>query len=144
VGLETSREVLRWEAYPSWAQFTWLYFFSLMAGLRGGLFLWLGVSGGKAWLGGAAILLVCAAFLRRWARYLLTSCRIIVQNGYTGREIQAVPINDIREVTIKQGPLARIMGIGTVVIRSAEGDREVALQGIRDPEVLQRRIQALR
>lgn len=142
--LETSREVLRWEAYPSWAQFTWLYFFSLMAGLRGGLFLWLGASGGKAWLGGAAILLVCAAFLRRWAKYLLTSCRIIVQNGYTGCEIQAVPINDIREVTIKQGPLARVMGIGTVVIRSAEGDREVALQGIRDPEVLQRRIQALR
>lgn len=144
MGLETSREVVRWEAYPSWAQFTWLYFFSLMAGLRGGFFLWLGVGGGKAWLGGAAVLLVCAAFLRRWARYILTSCRIIVKNGYTGREIQAIPINDIREVTITQGPLARIMGIGSVVIQSAGGDRLVVLHGIKDPEVLQRRIQALR
>lgn len=136
-------ETVRWSAYPSWGQFTWLYFFSLMAGLRGWLFLQFGVSGGEVWIGGAAILLVCVVILRRWAKYILTSHRVIVKNGYTGREIHAMAINDIREVTIKQGPIAQFIGIGIIVIQSISGDRLLSLRGISDPEVLKTRIEAL-
>ena len=136
-------ETERWSAYPSWRQFTWLYFFSLMSGLRGWLFLRFGVSGGEVWVAGAAILLVCAAILRHWAQYSLTSQRVIVKNGYTGREIHAMAINDIREVTIKQGPIAQFMGIGTLVIHSMRGDRLLSLRGISDPEVTKTRIEAL-
>lgn len=133
----------RWSAYPSWRQFTWLYFLSLVAGLRGWFFLRFGVSGGEMWVAAAAILLVCAAVLRYWAQYSLTSHRVIVRNGYTGREINAMAINDIRKVTIAQGPLAQFMGIGTLVLPSKSGDRLLSLRGISDPEVIKTRIEAL-
>ncbi|OGW50984.1 MAG: hypothetical protein A2V62_09765 [Nitrospirae bacterium RBG_19FT_COMBO_58_9] len=142
-GQSLAGETERWSAYPSWNQFTWLYFFSLMAGLRGWFFLRLGMSGGEVWVAGAAILLVCAAILRHWAQYSLTSQRVIMRNGYTGREIQAMAISDIREVTIMQGPLAQFMGIGTLVCQSMSGDRLLSLRGISDPEVLKARIEAL-
>ena len=136
-------ETQRWSAYPSWRQFTWLYFVSLMSGLRGWLILRLGVSGGEGWVAGAALLLVCAAILRHWAQYSLTSQRVIMRNGYTGREIQAMAISDIREVTMMQGPLAQFMGIGTLVLQSMSGDRLLSLRGINDPEVIKIRIEAL-
>ena len=136
-------ETGRWSAYPSWRQFTWLYLLSIMSGLRGWLFLWFGVIGGEVWIAGAAILLVCAAILRHWAQYSLTSHRVIVRNGYTGREIHAMAISDIREVTIAQGLIAQFMGIGTLVLHSMRGDRLLSLRGIIDPEIIKSRIEAL-
>jgi uncharacterized membrane protein YdbT with pleckstrin-like domain len=136
-------EIQRWSAYPSWRQFMWLYFLSLMSALRGWLSLRYGVSGGEVWIGGAAVLLVCVAILRYWAQYSLTSHRVIVRNGYTGRKIHAVAISDIREVTITQGFIAQFMGIGTLVFHSTSGDQLLSLRGISDPEVLKTRIEAL-
>ena len=143
-GQPLAGETVRWSAYPSWRQFMWLYFLSLMSGLRGGLYLWVGVMGWEVWVAGAVILLACAATLRHWAQYRLTSQRVIMRNGYTGREIQAMAISDIREVTITQGPLAQLMGIGTLVLHSMSTDRLLSLRGISDPEVLKTRIAALR
>jgi membrane protein YdbS with pleckstrin-like domain len=135
---------LRWIAYPSWAQFTWLYLFSLLAGVRGLRLLLLGQSGGLAWLGGAVALLVCVALLRRWAQYVLTSHRIIVRNGYTGREIDALALGDISDMSIKQGPIARFFKIGTIVIQSPRGERVLWLRGVTEPEHIKTRIEALR
>jgi hypothetical protein len=114
-----------------------------MSGLRGWLILRLGVSGGELWVAVAAILLVCAAILRHWAQYSLTSHRVIVRNWYTGREIHAMAISDIREVTIAQGLLAQFMGIGIFVLHSMSGERLLSLSGISDPEVIKTRIEAL-
>ncbi|MEK6634060.1 MAG: PH domain-containing protein [Nitrospirota bacterium] len=138
-----AEEAERWSSYPSWRQFTWLYFLSLMAGLRGWLFLRFEVTGGEMWIAGAAILLVLAAILRHWARYSLTSQRVIVRNWYTGREIQAMAISEIREVTITQGPIAQFMDIGTLVLHSLSGDRLLSLRGVSDPKVIKTRIEAL-
>lgn len=137
-------ERVRWCAYPSWAHFVWLYAFSLMAGGRGLLMLRQGMSGWAIWLGGAMALLACAAMLRRWARYSVTSDRVIVRNGYTGREIQALPVDDLSEITVMQGPLARWFDIGTVVLRSVDGDRTICLRGVREPDVIKARLEALR
>ncbi|MCX5723216.1 MAG: PH domain-containing protein [Nitrospirae bacterium] len=136
-------ETERWRAYPAWSQFTWLYFLSLITGLRGWIFLQFGVVGGEVWLAGAAILLVVAAVLRHWAQYRLTSQRVIVKNWYTGREIHTMAISDIREVAIMQGPLAQFLGIGTVVLHAVSGDRLLSLRGVSEPEVLKTRIEAL-
>lgn len=95
------------------------------------------------WIAGAAILLVLAAILRHWARYSLTSQRVIVRNWYTGREIQAMAISEIREVTITQGPIAQFMDIGTLVLHSLSGDRLLSLRGVSDPKVIKTRIEAL-
>jgi len=137
-------EMVRWSTYPSWAHFTWLYCFSAMAGVRSLLGLRWGMSGWEVWLGGAMVLLLCAVALRRWARYALTSRRVIVTNGYTGRDIQVLPLEDIADVTVSQGPIAQFFDIGTLVIRSLSGDRVISLREVRDPEVIKTRIEALR
>lgn len=140
---DESGEVVRWRAYPSWNQFAWLYFFSLGAALRGvlGLRYDYGVAG--IWLGGAALLVICAVLLHHWAQFVLTSRRVLVQNGYTGRPIEAMRLEDIAQVTVAQGPLACFLGIGTLVLRSAKGEPVISLRGIRDPEAVKNRIQAL-
>ncbi len=143
-GQQNVDERVRWQAYPSWAHFAWLYCFSLMAGARGLFALRSGLSGGAIWLGGAVALLVCVAMLRRWARYSFTSDRVIVRNGYTGQAIQTLPLGDLSEITVVQGPFARFFGIGTVVLRSVDGELVIALRGVRDPEILKTRLEALR
>jgi membrane protein YdbS with pleckstrin-like domain len=146
-GMESRQRIgerVRWCAYPSWAHFAWLYAFSLMAGGRGLLAWREGTGGWSIWMGGAVALLVCVAALRRWARYSFTSDRVIVSNGYTGRDIQTLSLDDLSEVTVMQGPLAQFLGIGTVVLRSLKGDLVIHLRGVRDPEVIRTRLEALR
>ena len=138
-----SEEVLRWSTFPSWKYFVWLYMFSAMAGIRGLLLLQSGTSGGEVWLGGAALLLACVTALRRWAQYFLTSRRVIVKNGYTGLEIQALPLDQIAGILIEQGPVARILNIGTVVLRTYTGDESITLRGVSEPEILRTRVDAL-
>jgi membrane protein YdbS with pleckstrin-like domain len=101
-------------------------------------------SGWEFWFGGAALLLVCVASLRRWARYILTPHRLIVRNGYTGRDIEALPLDRITDVTAEQGPVARFFDIGTVVLRTDRGESDLMLRGVPEPEVLKARIEALR
>ncbi len=136
-------ETVVWRAYPSWAHFIWLYFFSLMAGFRALLFLRFGVSGWEMWLVGAGILVACAVFVRRWAHYSVSMDRVVVRNGYTGREIHAIMLSDVRDITVRQGPLASFFGIGTVIIRSTSSDRLLSLRGVDDPEGVKLRIEAL-
>lgn len=132
-----------WGAFPSWAQFSWLYFMSALAALRGGLFYRFGVGGWEMWVIGAVILLASAAVLRRWAHYELTRDQIMVRNGYTGRVIQSLPLSNIREVTMRQGFVAQYLEIATLVIHSRTPDRTLSLRGVCDPEQVKIRIEAL-
>jgi membrane protein YdbS with pleckstrin-like domain len=140
---EQSEEVIRWRAYPSWNQFAWLYFFSMGAALRGVLALRVDLAVAGVWLTGAALLLSCAALLHHWARFVLTSRRVLVQNGYTGQPIEAMPLEEIEQMTVVQGPFARFLGIGTVVLRGHNGE-SILLRGVHDPENVKTRIEALK
>jgi membrane protein YdbS with pleckstrin-like domain len=139
-----AKEPVRWSAFPSWKHFIWLYMVGATAGTRGLILLRSETSGWEFWFGGAALLLVCVAILRRWARYILTPHRLIVKNGYTGREIEALPLDRITDVTIEQGPIARFLDIGNVVVRRNTDDSDLVLRGVPEPEVLKARIDALR
>jgi membrane protein YdbS with pleckstrin-like domain len=132
-----------WEAFPSWAQFSWLYLMSALSALRATMFHRFGLGGWEMWMIGAGILLACAAVLRHWVHYELTRDQIMVRNGYTGRVIQSILLSDIREVTIRQGFVARFFGIGTLGIHSRTSDRKLSLRGVCDPEKVKIRIQAL-
>jgi PH (Pleckstrin Homology) domain-containing protein len=137
-------EKVTWQAYPSWNQFAWLFMVSLAAGSRGLQLFRLGLDGWGMWLGGAMALLVCAAGLRRWALYLLTSTRVVIRNGYTGTDIQTIALDDIREITLSQGPIAQFLNIGTLLIHPKSESRPLLLQGVHDPEVIKTRLQAHR
>ncbi|GKS63677.1 hypothetical protein YTPLAS72_09810 [Nitrospira sp.] len=132
-----------WEAFPSWVQFSWLYFMSALAALRGGLFYRFGVGGWEMWVIGAVVLLACAAIVRHWAHYELTREQVLVRNGYTGRVIQSIPLSNIREVTMRQGLVAQYFGIATLAIHSRIPDQTLLLRGLCDPEQVKIRIEAL-
>jgi len=132
-----------WEAFPSWAQFSWLFLLSAVSATRAALFFRFGVSGWEMWLVGAAVLIVCAAMVRRWAHYELTRDQLTVRNGYTGREIQSLSLGDVREVKVRQGLVADFFGIGTLVVYSQATDEILSLRGVHDPEEVKIRIEAL-
>ena len=131
-----------WEAYPAWAQFSWLYLLSALTALRGALLFRFSVHGWQTWLVGAGLLIACAAILRRWAHYELTTDGLTVRNGYTGREIQSVALHDVSDITVQQGIVGEFLGIGTLVIRSRTTDRPLFLRSVIDPETIKQRIQA--
>ena len=135
--------VVFWGGFPSWSQFSWLYLLSAVSALRGALFFRFGVGGWEMWILGAVILLACAVVLRHWAHYDLTRDQITVRNGYTRREMQSIRLNDVERVTVEQGRIADFFGIGTVLVRARSSERVLSLRGVRDPEEVKIRIEAL-
>lgn len=136
------QEPIVWQASPSWGQFSWLFLFSLLAAWRGILFLRAGMPGWEMWVVGSLLLLVVAAIIRKWAHYILTTNRIIIQNGYSGKAIDEVDLKTIKKIEVSQGPVAKFWGIGTIVIRCYEKDKEMRLRGVDDPEVVETQIRA--
>lgn len=136
-------ERILWEGYPSWGQFSWLYFLSLWTGLRGLILGRAGFSGWEMWVVGAGMLLALVVVLRYWAKYFLTSKRVLLRNGYSGKDIASVDLGMIKAIEVMQGPVARIFEIGTVVVRCQDSDRSLRFRGIKDPEVLESKLRAL-
>ena len=136
------KEPILWEGAAAWSQFIWLYLIVGIMMLRVTLLVRSSPSGWSGWLVGAVTLLGTAAALRRWGRYVVTSRRVVLRNGWTGRDIQSIACREIREISIKQGPLAELMGIGTVVIQSRQDDVVIQFRGVFDPEDVTQRIQA--
>jgi membrane protein YdbS with pleckstrin-like domain len=132
-----------WQAYPAWGQFSWLYFFSLWTALRGAIFVRAGISGWEIWMLGAVLLLGVAVILRYWAQYSLTSQQVIIRNGYSGKTIRCASYDVIYAVEVMQGPLARFLGIGTVVIHCHDPNRTLRFRGVKDPEIVETKLRAL-
>ena len=139
-----AEEPVLWQTYVSWNQFAWLYLVSLVTALRGALLWQAAIPGGELWVIGAIALVIVALVLRHWVRYVATSQRVLVQNAFTGRAIQAMTIENISEVTVKQGLISWLLGIGTIVFRSTRGDEVMQFRGVRDPESALQLIQTVK
>ena len=140
---ETQPERVIWQAFPSWSHFSWLYFFVLLTVFRVVLFLYVGLPGWPIWVTSACVLLLVVVLIRRWAYYVLTPTRVIMMNGYTHHEIAVMRLEAIQRIEMRQGPIARYWGIGTLVIRSSKSDQELQLRGVKDPDVVLAKIHAL-
>lgn len=136
------KETILWEGYAAWSQFIWLYMVVAMMMVRVTLLVRSAMPGWGGWLAGAIALLGTAAALRRWGRYVVTSKRVVLRNGWTGRDIQSIEHRELHELSIKQGPLAGLMGIGTLVIQPQGDDVAIQFRGVLDPEEVKERIQA--
>ena len=137
-------EPVLWQTYVSWNQFAWLYLVSLFTALRGALLWQAAISGGEIWIIGAVALVLVALVLRYWVRYAATSTRLLIKNAFTGREIQTMALDNVGEVTVKQGLIAWLLGIGTIVFKSTRGDEVMQFRGVRDPELTLQQIQTVR
>lgn len=136
-------ERILWESYPSWGQFSWLYFLSFWTAIRGFILVQAGIPGWGTWVVGAGFLLVVAVGLRYWAKYVLTSGHVIILNGYSGKTIRCARLDMIQSVEVMQGPLATFLGIGTVVIRCHDSNSSLRFRGVKAPEVVEKKLRAL-
>lgn len=141
--LKNESERILWQAYPAWGQFSWLYFFSFWTALRGLVFVRADMPGWGIWIVGAGLLLGVAAILRYWAQYALTSQQVIIRNGYSGKIFQCASYDMIQAVEIMQGPLARFLGIGTVVIQCHDPIQTIQFCGVKDPGIVETKLRAL-
>ena len=140
---QVESERILWQAYPSWGQFSWLYLFSLWTASRGLIFLYAELPGWEIWVVGAGLLLGVAVGLRHWAKYLITSRQVIIRNGYSGKTIRCASHDMVQAVEVMQGPLAKFLGIGTVVIQCHDSNRTLRFRGVKDPEIVETKLRAV-
>jgi len=80
--------------------------------------------------GGLALVLI---YRRLTVRYRLTTYRFFHDTGLLSRTGNRVEVIDIDDVTVHQGLIDRMIGVGTIVIRSSDAtDPELRLPGIED------------
>ena len=80
------------------------------------------------------ILLARAWYLVASTRYRLTSQRLFAQTGLIAKNLEEVELFRVKDVTLSQGVLDRLLGVGTVTVLSTDDTApELDLAGIRDP-----------
>ncbi len=93
---------------------------------------------GNGWLATLAViflvwvgLLVRLLYRQLSEHYFLTNRRFIHERGLLWREINRIEAIDIDDVSFQQGPVERILGVGTINIRSSDNTHpEMELPGI--------------
>jgi membrane protein YdbS with pleckstrin-like domain len=80
-----------------------------------------------------AIAGIVYAFRRFGVHYELTSQRFIHQTGILTRHTDRIEVIDIDDVSFQQGPVQRILGVGSILITSSDRSHpELQMQGIAD------------
>ncbi|MDZ4659408.1 MAG: PH domain-containing protein [Bythopirellula sp.] len=110
---------------------------SLALGLFGGVTgeLWLAVIAINAlvWAG----LMIRYFYLRFSRHYTLTNQRFTHLRGLLWRQTDRIEVIDIDDVSFTQGPIERMLGIGTVRISSSDQSHpELALPGIENAQIV--------
>ena len=78
-------------------------------------------------------------WLRVWylvasTRYRLTTQRLFVQRGLIAKKLEEVELFRVKDVTLSQGVLQRMLGVGNVVVLSSDDTTpRLELAGICDP-----------
>jgi membrane protein YdbS with pleckstrin-like domain len=138
-----AHEVSRWSGQPAWSHYVFLWFITVVFGLRAGLLVWWSQWGVAAiHVAGMALFVGLAVFLRRTTRYTLTQEAVYRSAGIFGRTDERLPLSDIESVDVGRSRLDQLLGIGTVLLYREDGTSQ-RLAGLRDPEVIQRKIEAL-
>ncbi len=85
-------------------------------------------------LGLGLILLLRAWYLVASTRYRLTTQRLFVQTGLIAKHLEEVELFRVKDVTLSQGVLQRLLGVGNVVVLSTDDTApRLELAGLRGP-----------
>jgi membrane protein YdbS with pleckstrin-like domain len=81
----------------------------------------------------------------RWRSYTIaiTSTRVLVRQGITGRDTVQLRLQRVTEVNVDQKLIERMLGVGRVVIDVQGEDDAMTLEFVRKPVVVQRVINSL-
>ena len=104
---------------------------------------------GWRWLGVGGFLLVAGSvaarvfFFRYSARYTISDTSVSECHGLIARNINELKLDHVRAYDIRQGPIERLLNLGTLVLSSA-GDvgSVVRFLGIRAPNAAKKEIEA--
>ena len=66
------------------------------------------------------LLLLRAWYLVASTRYRLTTQRLFVQTGLVAKKLEEVELFRVKDVTLNQGFVQRLLGVGTVVVLSTD------------------------
>jgi len=67
-------------------------------------------------------------------RYRLTTQRLFVQTGLVAKKLEEVELFRVKDVTVTQGFIQRLLGVGSVVVLSTDDTTpRLELAGIRQP-----------
>ncbi|MFZ5876773.1 MAG: PH domain-containing protein [Nitrospirota bacterium] len=136
-------EVTRWSGQPAWSQYIFLWFITAVFGVRTGLSVWWGQWGIVViHVAGMAVFVCLAVFFRRTTKYTLTQEAIYRSAGMFGRTDERLPLSEVASVDVGRSRLDQLLGIGTVLLYREDGTSD-RLAGLKDPEVIQRKIEAL-
>ncbi len=136
-------EVTRWSGQPAWREYVFLWFITMVFGVRTVLAVWWGEWGVVAiHVAGIAVFVGLAVFFRSTTRYTATADAIYRTIGLWGQREDRLPISEVESVSVRQSGLDRLLGIGTVALHREDGSY-VRLAGLRDPEVIRRKLEAL-
>lgn len=95
--------------------------------------------------GAAAAIYAGIGLLRLSNLYILTNHRAISRKGFFSRHHDEVEVRDIRNITIDQTFLQRLMKVGDIGLSSAGGDGiEVSFEGVGDAIAIKERIRQAR
>lgn len=99
----------------------------LLGGLPGGYWKWVVLGVLFMW----GVLIGLYFYRRLSVHYTLTSQRLVHESGLLWRQTDRVELIDIDDVTFRQDPVQRMIGIGTIVVSSSDRtDPELKLLGI--------------
>ena len=89
------------------------------------------------------LLLLRAWYLVASTRYRLTTQRLFVQRGVVAKTLEEVELFRVKDVTLTQGILDRVLGTGTVVVLSTDDSApRLEIQGIMNPLDAKEKIRA--
>jgi membrane protein YdbS with pleckstrin-like domain len=88
----------------------------------------------------ALVLVVLVWFVVRYARWAssnlaVTTDRVVVRSGVVARKENEVALEDVGDVTFSRTLGGRLLGVGTLVVESVQGGREVFAQCPRPSRV---------
>lgn len=136
-------EHVRWTGRPAWSEYVFLWFFTVVFGVRAGFALWSGAWGTAVInSAGLALFVALAAFFRQTTHYTITHDAVYKTKGLRGTSEHRLPLTEIQSVSVRQSALDRYLDIGAVVLHLKDGTSD-RWAGVKCPEVVQGKIQAL-
>jgi uncharacterized membrane protein YdbT with pleckstrin-like domain len=132
-------ETIIYEGHPSWRSTLTFYVKGLGIAIVIGLLAAL-IAGGTFTVTVAVFVVLAATvvvgFVKRMATtYSVTSKRLHIKRGLISRRVQETRLYRVQNVNTEQGPLERMLGIGSVDFDTAgTDDSDFTFTGIADPE----------
>lgn len=144
-------EQVFFHGHPSWRSMVAFHAKGLLAAILAGVAAGLlsAATSGSVQAGWvlAAVFVVFAAMLagglvrRRRRTYTITSRRLTVRTGIVARAVHETRLEQIQNVSARQSPLERLLGVGTVAFDTAGGAAfEFSFAGVADPHAIVRAV----